>query len=102
MEALDFPDLGLLSPTRGFSASALQALALYNNDFVLSESEALARRVEGEASTVEQQVIRAVQLAWLREVDAPECAAYADFAKANGLAGLCRVLLNSNEFLFVD
>ncbi|MCC6797237.1 MAG: PSD1 domain-containing protein [Candidatus Hydrogenedentes bacterium] len=102
MEALDFPDLGLLSPTRGFSASALQALALYNNDFVLSESEALARRVEGEASTLEQQAILAVQLAWLREVDAPECSEFVAYANTNGLAALCRVLLNSNEFLFVD
>lgn len=102
MEALDFPDLGLLSPTRGFSASALQSLSLYNNDFVLNESETLARRVEGEANTVEQQALRAVQLAWLREIDAVECVEFVEFAKANGLAALCRVLLNSNEFLFVD
>jgi len=102
MEALDFPDLGLLSPSRGFSSSALQALALYNNDFVLHESEALARRLEGEASTVEQQALRAVQLAWLREIDADECGEFVAYVEANGLAALCRVLINSNEFLFVD
>ena len=43
MEALDFPDASLLQPTRTFSASALQALALFNNDFVLRHSEHFVR-----------------------------------------------------------
>lgn len=42
MEAMDFPDLGLLAPTRGFSASSLQSLTLYNNDFVLHFSQVIA------------------------------------------------------------
>ena len=42
MESLDFPDLGLLAPKRGFSVSALQALTLFNNDFVLHHSQLLA------------------------------------------------------------
>src|SRR6185295_11574599 len=44
MEALDFPDLGLLAPVRSFSASALQALALMNNDFVVYHSQVMAAR----------------------------------------------------------
>ncbi len=46
MEALDFPDLGLLAPTRGFSASSLQSLALYNNHFVLHQSDQMAKHAE--------------------------------------------------------
>ena len=55
MEALDFPELGLPAPVRGFSASPLQSLALLNNEFVLRHSEALAQRAEtGGATTAER------------------------------------------------
>jgi mono/diheme cytochrome c family protein len=102
MEALDFPDLGLLSPTRGFSASSLQALTLYNNDFVLQASMALAARAEKEAPTLDAQVTRVVRLMWLRGPTVEEQRDFAEFAKARGLPALCRLLLNSNEFLFID
>ncbi len=102
MEALDFPDLGLLSPVRGFSASSLQALTLYNNDFVLHSSEVLAKRAEREAKTLDSQVNRAVQLLWLRQPTASEHRQFNAFARSESLSSLCRLLLNSNEFLFVE
>ena len=100
MESLDFPDLGLLTPKRGFSVSALQSLALYNNDFVLHASEWLASRIQEESP--EKKVARAVELCWQRQPTPAEDAVLATFAEQHGLAALCRVLLNSNEFLFVD
>jgi hypothetical protein len=102
MEALDFPDLGLLSPSRGFSVSSLQALALFNNDFVLHHSSALANRVETEERCPDAQAIRAVRLVWLRYPNDAERIAFIEYASAHGLPALCRVLLNSNEYLFVD
>jgi len=102
MEALDFPDLGLLAPTRGFSASSLQALALYNNDFVLHHSGAMAARVAGDVPDLAGQIARAANLAWHRPLTEEESAAFLQFARANGMPALCRILLNSNEFLFVD
>ncbi len=98
MEALDFPDLALLSPKRGFSVSALQSLSLYNNDFVLHGSGWLAKRLERENGGVRE----AVRLCWQREPTSEEEAAFSGYAKTHGLAALCRVLLNSNELLFVD
>ncbi|MCB1242240.1 MAG: PSD1 domain-containing protein [Verrucomicrobiae bacterium] len=94
MDALDFPDLGMLAPVRGFSASPLQALALYNNPFVLHFSSALGSQL----NTPEEAVRRLL----LREATTAEAAAFGTFADRNGLAALCRVLLNSNEFLFVN
>lgn len=94
METLDFPDLGMLAPARGFSASALQSLALYNNRFVLHFSGELGKQV----GTPEE----AVRRIWLRDPTAEERAAFADFAQKNSLAALCRVLFNSNEFFFVN
>jgi len=102
MEALDFPDLGLLAPKRGHSVSALQSLSVFNNDFVLHSSQWFAERVAQEHEKVEAQVIRAVALAWLRTPSAREQIAFTDYTRKHGLAAFCRTLLNSNEFLFVD
>ena len=102
MEALDFPDLGLLSPTRSFSASSLQALALYNNDFVLHHAERMATQIQKENHSLESQIRQAVRLVWLREPTIDEMQDYCDVAGTNGLPAFCRLLLNSNEFLFVD
>jgi mono/diheme cytochrome c family protein len=94
MDALDFPDLGMLAPARGFSASALQSLALYNNRFVLHFSGELGKQL-----TTPEEAVRRVLL---REPTAEEKTNFTAFAQKNGLAALCRVLLNSNEFLFVE
>ncbi|GMW03054.1 MAG: hypothetical protein AMXMBFR84_41900 [Candidatus Hydrogenedentota bacterium] len=102
LEALDFPDLGLLSPVRGFSASSLQALTMYNNEFVLHHSRALAERLRKEAPDTKSQIQRAARLVWLRDADPAEVEAYAAFAEKYGLESFCRVMLNSNEYLFVD
>ncbi|MDC0276400.1 DUF1553 domain-containing protein, partial [Verrucomicrobiales bacterium] len=101
MDTLDFPDMGLLPPKRSFSVSALQSLSLFNNDFVLHASEWFAESLEKEVSK-EEQVQRAVQLSWQREPLDAELVGFETYAETHGLAALCRVLLNSNEFLFVD
>jgi hypothetical protein len=94
MDTLDFPDLGMLAPARGFSASSLQSLALYNNSFVLHFSSDLAKQV-----TTPTDAVRRILL---REPTADELRDFTTFAQKNGLAALCRVLINSNEFLFVN
>jgi hypothetical protein len=102
MESLDFPDLGLLSPKRGESVSALQALSIFNNDFVLHHSQVLAKSLEKTQTTVDDQVAQVCRLIYLREPRQEESVLLAAYAQKHGLAATCRVLLNSNEFLFVD
>lgn len=102
MEALDFPDLGLLAPKRGFSVSALQSLAIFNNDFVLHGSKWLANRVASESADLNGQVERAVRLVWLRPPDESERKNFTAYASTHGMPALCRILLNSNEFLFIE
>jgi hypothetical protein len=94
MDALDFPDAAQLAPTRPFSASPLQSLALLNNDFVLHHCEVLAKR----ANSV-REVFR---LVLQREPSETEAKDFSDYAEKHGLPAMCRVLLNSNEFLFVN
>jgi hypothetical protein len=102
MEAVDFPDLGLLAPTRGFSASSLQALALLNNDFILHHSQAMATDLETSLPDINSRVEEAVWRLWGRKPEPLELQELSEFARGKSLAELCRVLFNTNEFLFVD
>ncbi|MFT5471672.1 MAG: hypothetical protein ACI8UO_006809, partial [Verrucomicrobiales bacterium] len=98
MEAMDFPDLALLTPKRDNSVSSLQSLVLYNNDFVLHASEWFAARLEREGGGVR----RAVELAFQRQATEAEIAEFEAFFEKRGMPAFCRVLFNSSEFLFVD
>ncbi len=101
-EALDFPDAGLLTPSRGFSASPLQALTLYNNPFVLRAAARLAARVEAIDPSADGRIRAAFRLVLLRDPDPAELAEFRALAESRGAAAVGRVLFNSNEFLFVD
>lgn len=102
MDALDFPDMGSLSPVRGFSASPLQSLALLNNEFVLRCSGHLATRLETMGATTEARIGAAFQLMFQRGPTAAETADFTAIASQHGLPAACRVLCNSNEFFFPD
>ncbi len=102
MESLDFPDLGLLAPKREFSVSALQALVLYNNEFVLHHSGVLAGRLQEDYETIDDQIGQAVRLVYLRSPSDAEKSTLVSYASEHGLAATCRILFNSNEFVFVD
>ncbi|MEP6756456.1 MAG: PSD1 and planctomycete cytochrome C domain-containing protein [Chthonomonadales bacterium] len=102
MDALDFPDLGLLAPVRGNSVSSLQALSLFNNPFVLYFSGELASMLVKEKSPPEAQVDAAVNAVWLRNPSPAERKSFVEYAAKHGLPALCRVLFNSDEFFFVD
>jgi len=102
MDALDFPDAAQLGPTRPFSASPIQALALLNDDFVLFHSERFAERLERETASRKQRVREAIRLVFQREPTQKEAMDFGNYAKQHGFSAMCRVLLNSNEFLFVD
>lgn len=102
MESLDFPDLGLLAPKRSHSVSALQALATFNNDFVLHHSEVLANKLSAKFSTSRDQIREACRLVYLREPRSGEREMLLTYTNKHGLAATCRLLFNSNEFMFVD
>jgi Protein of unknown function (DUF1553) len=100
--SIDFPDLGLLSPVRGFSASSLQALSLFNNDFTLFQSQAMAKHLQDSMPSLEECVRESVWRIWARGPKQDELKEFCRFAEEHSLAELCRVMMNSNEFLFVD
>jgi hypothetical protein len=94
MERLDCPDPSVLTPKRSTTITAIQALAMMNNPFVLRMAEHFAAR----AGNVDS----AVRLALGREATQEERSGYGAYAAKHGLVNLCRLLFNTNEFLFVD
>jgi hypothetical protein len=102
MDTLDFPDLGQLSPVRSFSASALQSLAMFNNEFILHSSERLAAKLGQASPTPEGRIQATFQHSLQRDPTASELVDCTALAAQHGLAAVCRVLFNSNEFLFID
>jgi hypothetical protein len=102
MEALDFPDLGHLSPVRGFSASPLQSLVLWNNHFMLHFAEKFAATLESTSETSQEHVTSAIRRCWLREPTSEERSVLEELSARSSLSSVCRTLLNSSEFLFVD
>ena len=101
MAALDFPDLGLLSPVRGFTASPLQSLVLTNNPFVLHHCKLLEARLSASGKSISEQVRELFQLALQRDPTESEIEVLLPYAQRHGIAALGRVLVNTNEFLFI-
>ncbi len=103
-DAFDFPDLGLLVAARGESVSPLQSLVLLNNRFVLHHADAVAADIASDtaAAALLDQLREAVRRTWLREPTPQELAELEPIAATHGLAAVCRLLFNSNAFLYVE
>jgi hypothetical protein len=103
LDALDCPDPSTTAPRRAVTTTPTQALALLNNRFILRQVEHFAARVRSEAGTdVDRQIERAYRLAYQRAPTAGELAEDRAIVARHGLAVLCRAILNSNEFVYVD
>lgn len=110
--AFDCPDAGQSMARRRQSTTPIQALNLFNSPFTIDEAKAFAERVEGDVAQassgssagddpVRRQIDRAFQLAYARAPDPVELTAAEGIVREHGLPPLCRVIFNSNEFLFV-
>lgn len=103
LDVFDCPDPSAQAPKRAVTTTPLQALSMLNNSFVLRMSDRFAARIEAAVDTnAEAQVREAYRLAYVRNPTQGELVATAIFVERQGLAALCRVIFNSNEFLFVD
>lgn len=102
MTVMDCADPSMRVDKRNESLSALQALAMMNNGLIVTMAKHFAERVAKAGGSLEQQVRAAFELALSRQPAADEAAALVDYARREGLENACRVLLNLNEFSFVD
>lgn len=115
LEAFDQPDTMTSCPQRGQSTHALQSLSMLNNEWTVSQAEAIAGRMRALSAPSEKDRIAAAYRLISSRLPTP---AEVDIAeeylrgRSDELAGggkpeeawgdLCLVLLNLNRFLYVD
>ena len=100
--AFDCPDNGQSTSRRRESATPIQALNLFNSRFTMEEAAAFAARLRSDSrNNVLKQIHDAYELALSRKPSDEEVIAIRPVVENHGLVTLCRVLLNSNEFLFL-
>jgi mono/diheme cytochrome c family protein len=102
LECLDCADPNVNTPVRNTTLTALQALALLNDPFMLKQAECFAERLEKSSDDPARQADAAYRLAFGRPPTAEERDALVEYTKKHGLAKACRVLFNANEFAFID
>ena len=103
LDALDCPDPSTTAPRRAVTTTPVQSLALLNNSFVLRMAEATAKRLEAEVpSGTAGRIDRLFLLAYGRHLHEAEKTPLVEFADKHGLSALCRVVFNSNEFVYVE
>src|SRR5687768_17841022 len=100
MEALDCPAGDQITPVRANTVTVQQALAMWNDAFILRHCEHLAERLTREEETTQGRVGLAFQLVLTRKATADEAVQFSAYVEQHGLANFCRVLFNSNEFVF--
>ncbi len=102
MEVFDCPDASQLTPRRSDSVTAQQSLALLNSGFVVRQSAHLARRLEQLEGEPSGRIELLYRLLFSRPPSAEELRLVSAYAEEHGLENACRILLNTNEFLFVN
>jgi hypothetical protein len=102
LDSFDCPDPSVATPQRSISNTAVQALTLLNNDFVLRQAGFLAEHIEREAGKqTSAQIDSAYRILFQRTPSSPERELGLAFVPEHGLPLYVRVLLNSNEYVYV-
>lgn len=100
MTDYDYPDCARPAPRRASTTTPLQALTLMNHEFTMAMARALAGGVEQDATP---QSARAAFKRVLGRTPTPfEEQTASSFIEEFGLVAFCRVMFNTNEFIYVD
>ncbi|HEY8505970.1 MAG TPA: DUF1553 domain-containing protein [Gemmataceae bacterium] len=102
LECLDCADPNVSTPKRNETLTAPQALAMLNDAFLVRQAGFFAERLRREEPMPDGQVELGFRLALGRPPTEEEASALGAYAREHGLKNACRVLLNLNEFVFVD
>lgn len=104
LDAFDCPDPATTAPRRAMTITPLQALALWNNGFVLRMAEATAIRIAREhpQETSTEKIRQLWQVILLRDPTVEETKLAAPLVTKHGLKALARALFNTNEFMTIE
>jgi hypothetical protein len=100
--AFDCPDAGQMKPIRTRSITPVQSLSLMNSPFATRQAGFFAERVRADAGeSLPAQIGHAIQIAFSRPATKVEVDALTALGRVHGLEQVCRVLLNTSEFIFL-
>jgi hypothetical protein len=112
LEAFDMPDTHESCSRRTQTISPSQSLDLLNNEVILNWAKTFASRVANDGGmSPDARIDRAFKLAYARSASPEERTLSKDFlnrqqgitgSQEQALADLCHMLLNSNEFLYLN
>jgi len=102
LTTFDCPDPANLTPARVTTTNAIQALAMSNDEFILKQANEFSKRVTSETDNDQAAIRLAFKRALLREPSSVELQSSLGLVAKYGLFTLCRMLLNTNEFIYVD
>ncbi|MCA9163037.1 MAG: tryptophan--tRNA ligase [Planctomycetales bacterium] len=102
MTTLDCADPSMQVEKRNETVTPLQSLAMLNNKFMVAMAERFAGRLAAEATELDEQVRLGLRQTMSRPASDAEVREFTEFARQHGLPNACRVMLNLNEFVFVD
>jgi hypothetical protein len=95
--------VSLAMPKRTISTTPLQALNLFNDEFMLDQADRFARRIRQEVGDDPlKQIEQAFRLALLRSPTPREKQAAMKLVEEHTLANLCRAILNCNELVMQE
>ena len=102
MDTLDCADPSLRVDKRNETLTALQALSLLNNKFMVQMAHEFAQNLTTHYDGIQAQVTAAVELSLGRSILPDERAALTAYTQQHSLENTCRLLFNLSEFMFVD
>jgi hypothetical protein len=108
LDVFDVPDGSGSVPQRNVTTTPTQSLLMINGPWMVERAKVLAGRISREANEPAEQVRLAYRLIFGRQPEDEEqrdgvaFLSPGDGASTGQLADLCHVLLNSNEFIYVD
>jgi hypothetical protein len=112
LQTLDFPDPSMLSGERQTSTVAPQALLMMNSDLVHEQSLAVAEQLLKSPLDDAQRISAVYTRILKRQPTEEEIAGASNFIRDSGLSAestaanvwqsLCRVLISSNEFSYIE
>lgn len=94
LDSFDCPDPAVATPQRAISNTPVQALTLMNNEFVWKQAGFLADK----SKTVDGLY----RILWQRQPSERERNMAQEFLRGESLQAFARVLMNTNEFSYVD
>jgi len=102
MAAMDCADPSMLVDRRTQTITPLQALAQLNNQLALAMAKHFAERIAKAGTDPADQINAAFRIAFQRDPTHAERDELVQYAQQHGLANTCRLVMNLNEFVFVD